>query len=712
MKQKHAARIAILILLAGCTKPAAQPAPPPTPTPQPVELQPMTGSGRAELLWDSYGVPHIFARDLEAAMYAFGWSQMRAHRDLLLRMYGQSRGRSAEYWGEAFAASDRWVLTNDIPERAAQWNAQQTAAERSIIDAFVAGINAYATANPDSISPTYRLVLPVAATDVLAHMQRVIHYTFIASQQGVMGLERAWESAGSNGWAIARDRSATRNALLLANPHLPWGDLFTLFEAGIETPQSNAHGVAFVGLPLLGIAFNDSVGWTHTVNTLDGADLYELTLSGTGYLYDGQVRPFEVKQKSLKVRQQDGTVATSTFDVRHSVHGPVVGEKNGKAVALRVTGLDAPHMIEQLWDMMRANSFPQFEIALSRLQLPLFTTIYADHAGNILNVFNGRVPLRTRGDYAYWRGVVPGDSSTTLWTMPLTYDRLPRLHNPPSGWVQNANEPPWTATLPIRLDARQYAPYVAPPANMTFRAIRSARMLSEDSAMTLDRMIAYKFSSRVEEADHILEDVLSAARVNGSAIALEAAGVLERWDRNLDADSRGAVLFVEFARAFNGRAAAGLSTFDVPWTPRAPLATPDGVADPAATARVLVAAAERVKARYGRLDIPWGDVNRLQRDNVDLPANGGPDGVGVFHVVAFDSIAPTVSRATAGDSYIAAVEFGSPVRARTLLTYGNWSQPGSIHRTDQLQLFARKQLKPVWRTRDEVMSHLERREVF
>jgi acyl-homoserine-lactone acylase len=59
---------------------------------------------------------------------------------------------------------------------------------------------------------------------------------------------------------------------------------------------------------------------------------------------------------------------------------------------------------------------------------------------------------------------------------------------------------------------------------------------------------------------------------------------------------------------------------------------------------------------------------------------------------------------------VAVVEFSSPLRARTLVGYGNWSRRGSKHRTDQLELYSRKELRPVWLTRAEVEAHLERRE--
>jgi acyl-homoserine-lactone acylase len=67
---------------------------------------------------------------------------------------------------------------------------------------------------------------------------------------------------------------------------------------------------------------------------------------------------------------------------------------------------------------------------------------------------------------------------------------------------------------------------------------------------------------------------------------------------------------------------------------------------------------------------------------------------------------------TGGDSYIAAVEFTVPVQAKSLVTYGNASQPDSPHVGDQLALAARGELRPVWRTREEIEANLEAREVI
>ena len=689
---------------------------------------------RAELLWDSWGVPHIFAEDMAAGLYAFGWAQAHSHGDLILRLYGQARGRAAEYWGPEYVDSDRWVLTNGVPARAEQWLAETSAHVRSYVEAFANGINVYARENAACIADEVEVVLPVTAADVLAHVQRVIHFTFLVDPGSVPGwTEMAdagadggiesvqspasglrWSGArpGSNAWAVAPQRSAGGHALLLANPHLPWGDLYTWYEAQLVGPDLDAYGASLVGFPLPGIAFNDRLGWTHTVNTLDGADLFELRLLGDGYALDGGVRPFEVERRTLRVRQPDGTFIDHPLEIRRSVHGPIVGERNGNPIALRVAGLDQPHLVEQTWDMLRAPDVGAFESALSRQQIPLFTVMYADADGHILHVFNGSVPVRSYGEWSDWAGIVRGDTSATLWTATHFYGQLPRALDPQSGWLQNANDPPWTTTFPSPLDAAFYPDYMAPRGGFGFRPQRSARMLAEDEQISFDELVAYKHDTRAEAADHVLEDVIHAARLFGDDRAKAAADVLAAWDRTMNADSRGAILFEAFMRGLARRPWPTGSPYDVQWTPRAPLATPDGLSDPAGAATVLSEAAAQVEERHGAIDVAWGDVYRLRRDGVDLPANGGPGQLGVFRVTQFAQDEDGRFRAVFGDSWIAAVEFSQPIRARALLAYGNASQPGSPHRTDQLPLYARKQLRPVWRTRAEVESNTVRTDRF
>lgn len=698
-----------------------------------------------EILWDTWGVPHIYA-DSHAELYrAFGWTQMNSHADLILRLIGQARGRAAEYWGEEELGSDRWVRTMGIPGRAAAWYESQSPEFRANLDAFAAGMNEFAGAHGDSIADDVRVVLPVTPVDILAHTQRVVHFEFVTSDgEPVVAQSLLDRAKGSNAWAIAPQRSASGNAMLLVNPHLLWSGSHLFYEAHLVGPGVDFYGATLVGFPVLALGFSESLGWTHTVNTYDGSDAFELTLRDEGYLWDGEVEPFVSREETLAVRQEDGSLREERLQIRASRHGPVIAAAEQRAVALRVAGLDRPGMLEQWWDMMRARNLAEFEHALERLQLPMFNVVYADRDGNILYLYNGAVPRRASGDFTFWEsGAAPGDDPALLWSDLLSYDELPRVLNPGSGWLQNANDPPWTTTYPAPLDPDSFPAWLAPQF-MHFRAQQSARLLSEDDEISFEDMVAGKHSTRMLLADRLLDDLLAAVEANGAAqedkqgaarssrssrsarganAAREAAAVLAAWDRHADAGSRGAVLFALWAREFglDGLFDAGMGRyaertagiFATPWDPAAPFATPDGLQDPAAAVEALQRAANKVRENFGALDVPWGDVFRLRMGGQDLPGNGGEgDPLGLFRVAYYVPDDDGRFRAIGGDTFYAAVEFGEPQRAEVLLSYGNSSQPGSPHFGDQLQLFSDKKMRPAWRTRGEIEAHLEERTVL
>lgn len=659
----------------------------------------------AEILWDKWGVPHIFAANAESLFYAQGWAQTASHGNLLLELYGRSRGQGAEYFGDKHLSGDRWLRRMGVPARAARWYQEQSPRERALLDAFARGINEYTASHRAEIDDRAEAMLPVSGTDVLAHIQQVIHFTFVVDKDSVGGLAQRLETPGSNAWAVAPKRSASGHAMLVANPHLPWGDLFTWFENQLVAPGVNAYGAALVGTPFLGIGFNDHLGWTHTVKTFDGADLFALTLTEGGYHFDGAVKAFERHTETLKIRQSDGSLREETLEIKSSAHGPVVAEKGDKALALRVVGLEQSHLAEQYWQMATATNLEEFERAISRLEMPMFTVMYADRAGHILHVFGGRTPVRPAGDWN-WNGIVPGDSSATLWTKTHTYNELPRVLDPPSGWLQNANDPPWTTTFPLALDANRFPKYLA-PRSMSLRAQRSARMLAEDESISFEELTTYKLSTRMELADRILDDLRQAVSASGNEEAATAMGVLVRWDRSADNGSAGAVLFERFWRKLT---AGGKRPWSKPWSEADPRNTPDGLSDPTAAVAALVEAAREVRIYHGAADTTWGSVFRLAKGNRDLKSNGGPGDLGIFRVVNYE-VKPSRARvANGGDSFVYVAEFGPTVKAQALLSYGNASQPGHPHNGDQLVLFSDKELRPVWRTRAEIEANLEKRE--
>lgn len=658
----------------------------------------ISGTDITEILWDEWGVPHIYAHTTTGLFYATGWAQMESHGDLILRLYGEARGRAAQYWGEDYIDSDRWVRTVGIPHRAHEWFRLQSDEFKEELRAFTDGMNEYADANPHLIDDSLKKVLPVTPEDVLAHVQRVLHFTFISNPAIVPAMQRRL-SAGSNVWAVAPPRTESGNALLLINPHLAWSEsLFRFYEMHLVMPGLNIYGATLVGMPVIVLGFNEYLGWAHTVNTIDAADAYLLTLADGGYLFDGKIHPFEEFRDTILISDSHGNIDMMPFTIRKSVHGPVIAQHGNRAVALRVAGLDAPYVVDQWWNMARAKNLDDFITQLKRMQLPMFTVMYADRGGNIFHFFAGQVPVRETGDWSFWQGLISGDTSLTLWTDTHSFDELPLVKNPPTGWLQNANDPPWTTTFPPQVFPEDYPPYMA-PVEFGLRAQESARMLMENETLSFDHFIELTQSTRMNLADRILDDLIEAINFYGSDTGKRAAEVLSSWDRNSNADGRGAVLFAEWARNYNI-----WRNFKTPFNLENPFETPSGLADPQGAVRELERTAVAVENAYGSIDVSWGEVYRLIIDEYDFPASGGPGNLGIFNVLGFETTPSENNRfrANFGNSFIAVIEFSKPLRAQVLTTYGNATQRHLVHRGDQLELHTVKEMRNALLTRKEI----------
>lgn len=662
---------------------------------------------RGEILYDTYGVPHIYGKDEAAVFYGFGYATAQNHGDVVVKLYGQARGRAAEYWGPAEVDSDKWVIANDIYARAKRWYAQEPASFRANLDAFAEGMNAYAKAHPDKLDPSVLQVFPITGVDVMAHAHRLMNYVYVAPQARTMGGNA---DAGSNAWAVMPKKSASGNTLLLANPHLPWApSQLTYFEADLNGPGFKMYGATQVGLPVLRFMFNERMGFTNTVNGILGATNYELKLADGGYLFDGKVRPFQTRTASYKVRQPDGSLKTEVMEIRSSVHGPVFARPDGKTVALRVAGLDRPGGVRQYWDMAKAKNFAEYQAIMKRLQVPSFNIVYGDKEGHVQYLHNGILPRHADGDVATWSGLVPGDTSKTLWTEVHPYEDLPKVIDPPSGYVQNTNDPPWVATYPQVIRAQDYPTYVARPGPLSLRAQQSNHLMLEPAKITFDNFVARKLTDRVLMADRVLDDLLAAASGSDDPEVRDAASVLKGWDRTLNAEARGALLFEAWARKFAGPNYLSDANYRVRWDPEKPIDTPSGLKDPAQAVAMLKAAAQEAKASYGALDRPFGEVSRFALNNVDLPGNGGFGNLGVFHVITWGPLKDGKRTPVHGETWMSMVEFSTPLKAVGLMSYGNSTQPGSPHRSDQLKFLSDKTFRTLWTTRQEVEKNVRER---
>lgn len=684
-----------------------------------------TPEGSNEILWDTWGVPHIYAASKPDAFRLLGWAQARAHANSLALAFGKGRGQAAEHWGEAYLHQDLLVINLSLNERSPGWLEQIAPEYRACLDAFVRGINDYVTRYPEAVRPENRWVFPLETLDVVRLGQRslaefmyfdhdgevIAEYSERLEQRAAnaSGRERTRTRAfGSNGYAIGPKKSVSGHAMLAINPHLPWADDAAFFESHIVSEGIDSYGAAVIGQPFHAIGFTPALGWTHTVNPADAVDTYELILKDDGYLYDGRVMAFERSPDvRLKVRDDSGKVTEHVVERRASVHGPVVlyDKKAGRALAVRFAGLESRLAPERYWSLMAARNRQEFEAITTQFPIPYFNTVYADRDGNILFQYNAAHPNRS-GTYAQWRDLVPGDSSQWLWSATAPITQMPALANPSTGFLQNSNDPPWSSTFPPELRPDKY-PATLPPPAMDFRTQSITKMLLAAPKLDFAELVRQKNSNRVEMAERFLPELLAASAPSKSPLVQQARKILGAWNYRLDPDARGAVIFLRWVQMMGGTDATWAAE---PWNPEDPLATPRGLKSDDTAIATLEAAAKQVVERYGALDVPFGEVYRMRLGGKDFPSRVASVYYGTVADGGFERGDDNRYTIDSGDTFVAIVEYSQPIRAEGLLPQGNSSQPGSPHVGDQLELFSQGKLRKLWRDRAEIEQHLELRE--
>lgn len=662
-----------------------------------------------EILWDTYGVPHIYATSDNDLYYMSAWGQMKNHGNLILKLYGEARGTSAEMWGEGFEIN-KALHHLGLYEQLQPAYDNLAPKYQDILQSFAAGINAYAEKNSDELDEKYKKILPITPNDIIAHGFRVVNYEFLIrrtflSNQKIEG--------GSNSWALSGSKTATGNSMLVANPHLPWSDLFLWHEQQFITNEYTMYGASLIGNPSIILGFNDKVSWTHTVNTIDNTDLYELKREGDTYFLDGEYLPFEAHNYTIKELQEDGTIKSHEFTRKDTKHGIVIKETENTALSIRFAQMnDFTPLIEQYDLMTKAQNIEDIKNALALRQMPFLNTVYADKDGNIMHHFGGLVPKKN-GDWDKWQSVVSGDSSADIWTDYYESDELPIVVNPPSGWLQNANDPPFVNTLPTVLDPNDFPSHIAPN-NMIFRPQRAARLMYDEDNISFDRLVALKHDNKAELALRLQDDLLALKNQTSDSLVLAAIDVMTKWNGSYDANSLGAMFFMEFTNIWASEKQTSPyqlgNLLKEPWNFNDPINSPDGFVNSDEIIDIIRKAANNHLTKYPKLEIPYGDYYKLKMGDLEYPGTGGPQHLGVFRIMYASPNEEGEFIGDFGDTFVLVIEMGDEIIAKGLLTYGNSSNPENKHYGDQLEMFSKNKLRNIWFKRTDQEKNLELKE--
>jgi len=350
-------------------------------------------------------------------------------------------------------------------------------------------------------------------------------------------------------------------------------------------------------------------------------------------------------------------------------------------------------------------------------------------------MFSQRVALLDGSD--------PGDDWVEVEGAPgrglAPIDRLPELRTDTVAF--NSNDPYWVPHPELRVEG---APVLCGLARepLSPRTRMNATILAGGApsgpgpdGWTREQASVALLDNASLLAELLLDDVLARCRghhdveVDGRVHDVTAAAaVLEAWDRRFDLDSVGAVVWRELLASFSDDdLRGGGSLWAEPFDPADPVATPSGLAPVPAEGPdpVVVALARAVTVLEGAgvpIDAALGDVQFVERSGRRIPLHGANEVEGIANVVApvgafvrsdlepeeeqqRDPVAGRVERTglrhggypvTYGASFVCVVGFGDEgPEAEGLLVYGQSGDPASPHHVDQVEAFARKELRPM-----------------
>lgn len=633
---------------------------------------------------DSRGVPHILGQtDADAA---FGLAYAHSEDDFftIQELIATARGRMGELTGQEGAAQDYvWHLFNVRADVDAGYAAEISPDARAVIEAYADGLNLYASEHPGEIR--LRGLFPVTGHDIATGFAFTSPFFYgidrtlaalAASEAPPRAGERSNER-GSNAFAVAPSRDPDGATKLIVNSHQPWTGPVAWYEAHVTSAEGlDMIGGLFPGAPVPLVGHNRTLGWANTVNRPDLVDVYELTLDEAGerYRYDGEWRELESRRVWLHVRIGPFVLPVPRT-VYRSVHGPVMVNDNG-AFAIRYAGIGEIRQVEQYYRLARAETFEEWREVMRMQAIPATNFIYADAEGHIARFYNARFPDRIEG--YDWRGVLPGDTSRTLWTANAPFDAIPFLIDPPSGYVFDANSTPWIATADAdNLDPANYSALLGIETNETNRMHRIVELIADLDVIGWAELRRIKYDtgySRESAAGDYLRQI-AALNLEAGSLA-DAQQLLASWDWTLDGAGDADALAAAVLRPVMMNAYRG-----------------DALPDPRET---LMEAVTFLQDNHGRIDPPLGAVLRLRRGDVDLAVTGGPD---ALRAIYWGEPEDGAFVGNAGDSFIMEISWNrdGQVSSRSVHQFGAaTTRPGSRHYADQAAMFAAMEMKPTW----------------
>ncbi len=697
------------------------------------------------IIQDKWGIPHIYGKTDADAVFGLMYAECREDFPRVEKNYLEMLGRQAEAYGESYLYND--IMMRLIYDSAQAVTDYQKCPEwmHRLLDAFADGVNFYLYKHPDvkplvlhRFEPWYALMFTdgsVSATSTGGVRMDEIRNFYSGNLNRVTDVERmilidrgmkvpgdgggemirddsdevkpaGERETGSNGFALAGFRTASGNTELYINPHVPF--YFRLEVQLVSDEGLNTYGAVTWGQFFIYQGFNAHCGWMHTSSLADVADVYEEKVQRQGdgwiYSYDGGTRPVQSKPFTVYYKRNDSLLAMPVNGY-HTHHGPVLASRDGKWLSLRENNRSLNALLEA-WLITKANTFDEYKKAMDLRANTTNNTVYADDQGNIAYWHGNFMPRR---DTSFdWSLPVDGTIAATEWKGVHELDEIVHSYNPATGWIQNCNSTPYSLSGGSSPLPGKYPAYMAPDGE-NFRALNAARMLAGANDFTLDSLIAKGYDHYLMAFDLLLPalyDAFASAPDSTRKALQEPVALLQKWDRRSAIHSVATTLAVEWGTRilrYAPRPATAEAASNAVGMTQAALDHSTAAQKTGELAAVLA----DLRRRYGNWKIEWGNICRYQRLTgkiVETYDDKKPSLAAGLVPSTFGALPSFVSRVmpgtskrygVSGNSFIAAVEFGKRVVARTIVTGGESSDPASPHFTDQAAMYLTGQFKEV-----------------
>ena len=684
-----------------------------------------TQAARVEIIRDDFGVPHVYGERDADAIFGLLYAQCEDDFRRVERNYLWAVGRLAELEGEKEIYSDLRAKLYMTPAEAKAAYEGAPSRLQELCRAFADGINYYLHTHPEVVPQVitrYEPWMPLyffegsIGGDIerisVAGLQQFYQPSspLINQEQSTLSTPGLEEPQGSNGIAIAPQGSESGAAMLLINPHTSFyfrPEVHVVSQEGL-----NVYGAVTWGQFFVYQGFNEKTGWIHTSTFVDTMDEFvEEVIQKNGelyYRYGKEELPVETKQVTLSYKDGEG-LKQKNFSIYRTQHGPITHQLQGKWVATRMNW-DPVQALVQSFLRTKQSNLEGFKRVMDIRTNSSNNTVFADAEGNIAYFHGNFIPKRDpRFDFSK---PVDGTDPATNWQGLHAVDESIHVVNPGTGWIQNCNSTPFTAAGEFSPRKENYPSYMAPDVE-NYRGMHAQKVLGEvRGKLSLDGFISLAYDPYLPVFSFLIPELKAAVTAHPGSPHAAALSLLASWDYRTSAESVAMSLAHFYAENYQ-RKFRSINRFAHP-DPNAKIPTSAEILE------VFDQTIQQMTRDFGTWNTPWGQINRFQRLSgaYDAPFDDQkeflPVGLASGNWGALAAFGSRASDGTKrlygyrGNSFVAVVEFGEKLRAKSILAGGQQADPRSPHFFDQAKRYVDVNFKEVAFYREDVEKRMQR----